>query len=144
MAYITNGFMIIENKQGDQIIIDEFDGGIDISPQNDMTSTRQSTKGRTIASMKMNVPYTLDANVPPFSDVMERVENFFQDMKSKNFPDLTITVYERIDSKYKVSPYTDGNFMSALDYDNAVSEDAPKGKISFYGTRGVVTYKTTI
>lgn len=143
MAYIKNGYMIISSDT-DQLVIDDFDGGIDVNAEDDLTTTRQSTKGKTIASMRLESMYILEANIPPFSDNMARIDDFFELMKSQSFPNLTITTYERIDSKYKVTTYVDGNFKTNLDYDSAVSDEAPKGKIAFFGTRKTPRYQDTL
>jgi len=143
MAYIKNGYLIV-SSDAEQLVIDDFDGGIDVKAEGDMTSTRQSTKGKTIASIQLESMYILEANIPPFSDNMARIDDFFERMKSKSFPNLTITVYERIDSKYKITTYVDGNFKTNLDYDSAVSDEAPKGKIAFFGTRKTPRYQASL
>ena len=143
MAYIRNGFAMVSDGTH-QLIIDDFDGGIDISADGDMATTRPSTNGRTIASIQKHMMYSIEVNVPPFSATMERIENYFEDMKKRNFPDLTITIYEQIDGRYRITSYTNGNFKSALDFETAASDEAPKGKIAFFGTRGTPEYKTTI
>ena len=41
MAYIKNGYLIV-SSDAEQLVIDDFDGGIDVKAEGDMTSTRQS------------------------------------------------------------------------------------------------------
>ena len=43
-----------------------------------------------------------------------------------------------------VSTYVDGNFKTNLDYDSAVSDEAPKGKIAFFGTRKTPKYQASL
>lgn len=141
MAYITNGYIVV-TAGSDQLIIDDFDGGIDISTDGDKTTTRSSTQGYTIASMKLDQLYNIEVNIPPFTGSMIRVEDFYTLMKSKSFPDLTIAIYERIDTRYRITTYVNGNFKSELDYDSAISDEAPKGKIVLFGTKVKPIYTT--
>jgi hypothetical protein len=136
MAYFKNGWLVVKSDAGDELVIDEFDeDAVDIEAEADKVNIRYTTKGKGVFSMLKNVPYRLTIAIPPHTNTMKRVIDFLNVLKNKDYPDLSFSTYEKIDTKTKITSYEDGNIAQDLFYESIMKDDAPTGTFQIVGTR---------